>query len=372
VRVNKTGQPVDETIELGGETLVIRFEDGTDTFELFGDVSLKIGDFITIEGSVSFSSVPGGDAASGTANIFVGQGPATLDDGVTLNPSARGVLLHNARFGVFKDSSNRYALFAEGQLMVLGVPGIDFSGIAQVRFNETTSNVDDLVVPDSPFDQDSDDELVDLLASETDKTVNLLEVDDSSSGIPESIVPTLEILGQKLKGQFEFELGAEPGLFRVGLTNVDLPFGEEGEGGLFPVSVSASGDLTMTSAGIFGAPTASPSINVPGFSISGNIALKINTTDDPQTVGAVELPAGQISAQATGIDLTILGQTLSGDFAFEQYEGQLSPQAANVPGAEAPKIMRIAATNVGLFLGDDGGTPGDMAPDTDDDASLVV
>jgi hypothetical protein len=370
VRVNKTGQPVDETIELGGETLVIRFEDGTDTFELFGDVSLKIGDFITIEGSVSFSSVPGGDAASGTANIFVGQGPATLDDGVTLNPSARGVLLHNARFGVFKDSSNRYALFAEGQLMVLGVPGIDFSGIAQVRFNETTSNVDDLVVPDSPFDQDSDDELVDLLASETDKTVNLLEVDDSSSGIPESIVPTLEILGQKLKGQFEFELGAEPGLFRVGLTNVDLPFGEEGEGGLFPVSVSASGDLTMTSAGIFGAPTASPSINVPGFSISGNIALKINTTDDPQTVGAVELPAGQISAQATGIDLTILGQTLSGDFAFEQYEGQLSPQAANVPGAEAPKIMRIAATNVGLFLGDDGGTPGDMAPDTDDDAGV--
>jgi hypothetical protein len=226
------------------------------------------------------------------------------------------------------------------------------------------------VVPDSPFDQDSDDELVDLLASETDKTVNLLEVDDSSSGIPESIVPTLEILGQKLKGQFEFELGAEPGLFRVGLTNVDLPFGEEGEGGLFPVSVSASGDLTMTSAGIFGAPTASPSINVPGFSISGNIALKINTTDDPQTVGAVELPAGQISAQATGIDLTILGQTLSGDFAFEQYEGQLSPQAANVPGAEAPKIMRIAATNVGLFLGDDGGTPGDMAPDTDDDAGV--
>jgi hypothetical protein len=54
---------------------------------------------------------------------------------------------------------------------------------------------------------------------------------------------------------------------------------------------------------------------------------------------------------ANAVQLTIAGQTLSGNFFFEQSK---TPPA--VAGQPEQRIVRLAATNVGIFLGDDKGT----------------
>ena len=46
--------------------------------------------------------------------------------------------------------------------------------------------------------------------------------------------------------------------------------------------------------------------------------------------------------KAEGLELTVGGVTLEGNFEFEQVTGQLSPQAP--PGTLPPKIIRFAAS----------------------------
>ena len=80
---------------------------------------------------------------------------------------------------------------------------------------------------------------------------------------------------------------------------------------------------------------------------SGNVEVRLNTDDGVRTIGGVEIVPG-ISVRATNITLDIFGQTLQGDFAFEQVNLPLSPQAP--PGAVAPKALRIVANNVTLSI----------------------
>ncbi|HEY3485508.1 MAG TPA: hypothetical protein VGK49_08985, partial [Ilumatobacteraceae bacterium] len=82
--------------------------------------------------------------------------------------------------------------------------------------------------------------------------------------------------------------------------------------------------------GIAGSISASVEFDVPGVSFGGAFALKINTTsssvDDSVTVNnvplRVQLPAGPyLRVEGTGVNLTVAGVTLSGNFAFEQQSG---------------------------------------------------
>ena len=59
--------------------------------------SLNIGDFVTIEGDVAIDSMTGTFAGT-NLEVFLGQGPARLDDG-SINPLATGVLLTDATSG---------------------------------------------------------------------------------------------------------------------------------------------------------------------------------------------------------------------------------------------------------------------------------
>ena len=96
------------------------------------NLSLNIGDFVTIEGDVAFT----GDTFAGqNLEIFLGQGPARLENG-DLNPLAVGVLLTNARIGLIRVGST-YALHAEGTVMLLGVNGVTIVGTAIVDVNTT-------------------------------------------------------------------------------------------------------------------------------------------------------------------------------------------------------------------------------------------
>ena len=92
LEAHASGDAIDPAIDLdlGGRTFTIGFAEG-DVFEFFVDsLSLNIANFVTIGGGLEFSSnrlvLSGGE-------LFLGQGPASLPDG-SLNPSARGVLVH--------------------------------------------------------------------------------------------------------------------------------------------------------------------------------------------------------------------------------------------------------------------------------------
>src|SRR5205807_2476938 len=81
-----------------------------------------------------------------------------------------------------------------------------------------------------------------------------------------------------------------------------------------------------------------------------SLALQINTTTapvtltDPASGNPVTIQPGLLLIQGTGIDLTLLGQTLHGDFTFQQITPPANP---NSPVAPA-KVVLIAANNLSL------------------------
>ncbi len=80
---------------------------------------------------------PARSAAAGI-EIFLGQGPYTLSDGMP-NPNATGVLLTNARFGLMQfniGGETRYALHAEGTVKLVGLDGLDVTGFADDRLQQ--------------------------------------------------------------------------------------------------------------------------------------------------------------------------------------------------------------------------------------------
>src|SRR5262249_31373501 len=140
LRINTTPHAVDQTINVGGQQVVIRFganevkpAGGSPFFSLSGaSLDLTIGNFVTIQGSFSFSNttitvngtstqVPSfaGDGIS----LFVGQGPLKNADGTT-NPNAVGVLLSNAQIGLLNFGSGKFALFASGSIAFVGLDGL--------------------------------------------------------------------------------------------------------------------------------------------------------------------------------------------------------------------------------------------------------
>ena len=97
------------------------------------------------------------------------------------------------------------------------------------------------------------------------------------------------------------------------------------------VSVTGgAGYVLVTTAGIAGEFTASVGIHVPGLpndAFHGTFTITFNSTatavNSSLTVGSdiltLNLPAGPyLRVQGTGIQLSLLGQHVTGDFAFER------------------------------------------------------
>ncbi|HEX6130210.1 MAG TPA: VCBS repeat-containing protein, partial [Actinomycetota bacterium] len=325
VRINTTTSAVDETIELAGRRLEIRFSAtevataGGPYIQFSGSGVIRIGDFVEIRGTITFT----GDEASGTdLTVFLGQGPAFLADNTTINPNARGFYLTDGSFRLLRDGTGTIvALSASGDVSVTGIPSVVLSGTARVKYNATGA---------AQFSGDHA-----LLATDTESFGGSL---------------LLEVAGQQLSGQMTFaKSGAD---FTVTFTNVTINLGD---GPPYAISATASGSLTVTPGGVYGEINGNASINVTGVSISSGVAIRVNTTSAPvDPPGPTPLlPANSFRVTALGLTLTIGGQSLSGDFAFEQILGDVSPQAP--PGTAPPKIVRVAAVNVRLFVGNEDG-----------------
>jgi hypothetical protein len=350
-RINNTGGAVNETIELNGKTISIVFAaDQAATF--FGsDLTLNIGNFVTIEGSaVVFDG--GGNFSGSGLTIFLGQGPLYIDasaDPKVVNPAARGVLLKDAAAGIKKVGAN-YIVYAEGTVELLGIPGVTFSGDAVVRFNNTGAG-GSVVIPGTP-----------------DRTINFTGDETSFSG---SL--TLAVAGQSIGGTFSFEQLTLPGptpaltddirVIKVGITNGELALGDGDTD--FVTLTEGRGGFILTNAGIAGDFSVTVGLNVPGaVDFDGTFRVMINntTTEVSEDIDAngetieLRLPAGPYlkveggAAPNQPIVMTVFGQTLSGRFAFEQYNGPSSPQSPGAP----QKLVRIAITDLEFHLQADG------------------
>ncbi|OQY08208.1 MAG: hypothetical protein B6I22_01165, partial [Desulfobacteraceae bacterium 4572_123] len=338
LRVNKTGGAVDETIDINGRSIVIRFgESEGDIFSFsISDLSLNIADFISIEGNISF--VENGNRlvfAGDELMIFMGSGPAKLDNG-DINPLASGVLLSDAKIGLIKITQaqgDTFALYATGSVALIGIDGITISGTASVRVNTTGTAINEtLSIPGSndegvPVTFDSGDQVLSLQVADTE----------------------LCLFGQSLAGDFSFDKitsGDMAGTLRVAANDVSMSMGD---GSTDLVSITqGSGSFIFTGSGIAGSVSAAITENIPGVDFAGTFALEINTTHaavnqifvfgEEQLVMDIRAgPFMRIAGQ--DVSLELMGQTLSGDFAFEQLT---SPAGGS--------IVKLAADNVSFSL----------------------
>ncbi|HSF99150.1 MAG TPA: VCBS repeat-containing protein, partial [Ornithinibacter sp.] len=158
------------------------------------------------------------------------------------------------------------------------------------------------------------------------------------------------LFGQSLTGNVAFEqVGTGPTAtttisfseveLRLGDGTTDLVVLSNGEGTFTLSSFDPPGPTTAVRV-MVGSMSVDVAVNVPGVTLGGTFALEIDTTP-----GASKLRVGGI-----GLTLEIGGQRLGGTFWFEQ----------ETVGTR--RLVSVTASNVSLFLGDDGGT----AATTDD------
>ncbi|MEX1357669.1 MAG: hypothetical protein WD981_03500, partial [Gaiellaceae bacterium] len=317
VRINNTESALEETLVVGGVTIPVRFSETevrtmSGPFVHFsGSGVIRLGDFVEIRGSVSFGA---GEVSGEDVTVFLGQGPAFLEDG-SINPTARGVYITDASFRAIEVSGMR-AFSAVGDIAIVGIPGVTLSGdTVRVKFNQTAT---------SQFTGD-------------------FQVAAGVQSFSGNV--TLAVAGVQLTGGFAFAKNPDTS-FTLTLTSVTLNLGD---GPPHPVSVTGiNGTLTVSTAGVVGSITGNPSITVPGFSLGGTVTVLVNTTPNAVT-SPTAISANTIRVRAAGVTLTVLGQSVQGTFEFEQMLGELSPSAP--PGTQAPKLIRIAATGVSFTLG---------------------
>jgi hypothetical protein len=321
LRINKTGAAVDETIEAGSTSFKIVFADGSDVFQFFGDASINIANFVVVEGSFTISG--DGTLAATNAYVFMGQGPGRIN-GVN-NPTAKGIMLSNASFGLVRAGSAgayTYAFYATGNVEILGIPDVSFSGVATISVNNTGSDVhQDITIGTS-----TDHVTVDVANGVMEfKGTNL----------------NLTVLGQTLTGAFSFTKTA--GVTIITADNVGMNLGS----GVVSLT-DGTGDIRIMDNGLAGQVSGTITLTVPNITFGSGFAVSINTTGHSVTLASsVVLPAGPyMKVEAKHLAMTIYGQTLTGNFAFEQVTKTSSPQN---PGA-AGSILTLAATDVTFAL----------------------
>jgi hypothetical protein len=230
------------------------------------DFIISIGSFVTIEGDFQAR----GDSFCRHGGTGVpGRRSSVFDlNGTQPNPAAKGILIKDAAVA-YKKVGNSYALFATGEIQVLGIPGVTFVGRATAELNNTGSSVTfDFNGPDRPDTDGVQDEIT--IADNTEfKLGGEL---------------TLTTAGVGLAGTFGFERNAD-GTIKVTLDGVDLNLGEPNDAGEFPVSFGiAHAEIELLKDGMVAVVDgAVPDLNFEGFNLAGSVNVRINTTPNPVT-----------------------------------------------------------------------------------------
>ncbi|MCU1583368.1 MAG: hypothetical protein JWO01_2756, partial [Microbacteriaceae bacterium] len=168
---------------------------------------------------------------------------------------------------------------------------------------------------------------------------------------------TLEVMGQRLSGDFAFAKNSATGEITLVLSDVVLQLGDGTQ--TYVTATIASGIIAVTRGGIAGALVAGIALNpavLPGVTLSADVIVQINNTAGDLSseilVGGILTPFAlakntlvvQVGLMGKVAEIGILGQTLTGVAYFEQKKT-----------AVGAKAVRLAFTEVGMFLGDANG-----------------
>ncbi|MDQ7993914.1 MAG: hypothetical protein REI45_14680, partial [Propionicimonas sp.] len=303
LRVNTiVGAAVDTAVVLGGQTVAVKYPAAPETLFALAITggSLKIGDFVSIEGSISFD----GDRFAGTGlKVFLGSGPAILEDG-SLNPLAVGVLLSEATIGLLRVGSS-YALVATGTVSILGVPGITLTGTTSVRYNQTgTDQTTTIEIPG-----DTPDVVLDVANGTASFAV---------------VAATLRFGGLALTGGLEFSQAG-------GTTSITVTGGRIDLAGAATLH-GVDGTVAMTAAGISASLAAG--LDLAALGLTG---LAVTVTVDTRPAATVPL-----AVSLSGLTLTIAGQQLTvGEFSLTSRRS----------GATATTTLRLTGASLSLAGG---------------------
>ena len=239
-------------------------------------MSLKVGNFVTIEGDISFETGANGSSTFGANNalVFLGRGPLLTDaNEANENPAATGVLLRDATIGVVRiDGANAtYAISATGRIEVVGVDGVVVDGTATVIFNNTGAAATQTIT----------------FVNSQGLTENfVVDVADQARAFS-AIDIKLDVLGQRLVGDFAFDVAstADGEEVTVGFENVDFALGD-GTNNIVSVE-DAEGAFLLNADGIAGsASTGTVTVDVGdgvAQTLGTSVELLINTTGEQVT-----------------------------------------------------------------------------------------
>ena len=161
VRVNTTGRTVDETVtvplpEGGSKPVHIVFTNTSSQPVISGTACLELAGVVRLTGGFSFSrKVTGSEtrivAAAAGIEAFVGANAGTDDAiGVKATINSLGVVLVKEGTG-----TTSYALQGEGGVALVGLDGLDVTGNASLRINQTGRAIDEtILVPNPSYDPD--------------------------------------------------------------------------------------------------------------------------------------------------------------------------------------------------------------------------
>jgi len=162
----------------------------------------------------------------------------------------------------------------------------------------------------------------------------------------------LNLLGQSFRGNFVFEMKTSTSggkMVKLGASEVELDFGDGNKD--YVVVTKGTGLLIITDKGIAGSLSARVEIqNIENVSFEGIFGIAVNTMDQEvheaftlgQTLVSLDLPKGPyVKVEGSDIALTVAGQTLKGNFAFEQKTEE-----------NGSKTITVTASDISLRFGD--------------------
>jgi len=155
---------------------------------------------------------------------------------------------------------------------------------------------------------------------------------------------TLKIGDAELLGDFSFERATlADGTTSTAIAARNVHFAV----GTVAVLDGGRGALLITAGGLAGRLEGSVALHLPGdAAFTGTFALAVNTGH----AAVDDLPGGPyVRIAATGVKLTIAGQTLEGDFGFEQITSFGADGRAG--GGDDSKVTRLALANLNITLG---------------------
>ena len=335
LRVNTTGLAVDEVISVGGRDLPVSFTSGAEVFSIsVTGGTLTIGGVVTIEGDFTASPT---EFAGRNLTVFVGDGPAFLEDG-SRNPLARGVLITDAVVG-FVVVGGLYGLDVRGTVELVGFAGVTLSGTIRARVNErTVAWTDTTAFPDGNGD---------VVLAFTDGTGG--SADERAVGSTPFVAVTgvdlqVSVLGQTFSGDLAFARTA------AGLTvtaeNVTLVL-RDGATAIASLTDGA-GEIQLGSSGVAAVISGTVALTLPGVSVSGALTLAVNTTGSAVAFDAAgttldgTLPAGPyLRLTGTDIDLTLAALTVT--------DAELEIERRTEGGVP---VTRVTLSGGGLSVGD--------------------